>query len=403
MIWVVGAVCLLILGAVLGASVFRLSEQSKFKRLAAAHRAKEARDIEIERLSQERDILTHIMENMNTGVIYIATNGRVQIVNRAAELMFRRPAEQWTDREHWSILRIYHLGAAIDQALLFGDVWQGELNLRDKQTISVRLVPIPTVIHHGDSLETAHNVLVICNDVSDWRRVERVRSEFVANVSHELKTPIAAIRGFAETLLDGGVDDKIRNQFLRTIYEESYRMGNLVSDLLELSKLEGTENRLSLNSVDLSRVVTRAFDRLQSTAKDQHISLTSVLPEDLTVWADEDMVLQVLLNLLSNAIHYTTKEGTIFVTCDVLVDRVKVHVHDSGIGIEEEHRGRVFERFYRVNRDRSRASGGTGLGLSIVKHIVTAHGGEVGVESEVGKGSDFWFTLSRLERDGLTD
>ncbi|MCY0894785.1 MAG: ATP-binding protein, partial [Alicyclobacillaceae bacterium] len=117
----------------------------------------------------------------------------------------------------------------------------------------------------------------------------------------------------------------------------------------------------------------------------------------VAVWADDDMLLQVFLNLMSNAIHYSQQGGVVSVRCEILVDRVKVHVVDTGIGIGEEHLGRVFERFYRVNRDRSRASGGTGLGLSIVKHIVTALGGEVGVKSEIGKGSDFWFTLSRLD------
>jgi two-component system, OmpR family, phosphate regulon sensor histidine kinase PhoR len=396
MIWLMIAACSLILGVVLGAAIRRLSEPKHMLHLAV-RRAEEARDEEISRLSEERDLLKHILENMNTGVIYIELSGKVRIVNRAAEIMFKKPAEQWTDREHWAILRDYDLGARIDEALLFGEQWHGEMKLSDKQTISIRLVPIATVVHHGDTIENAHNLLVICNDVSDWKRTQLMRSEFVANVSHELKTPIAAIRGFSETLLDGDVDMKTREKFLKMIYEESNRMGNLVSDLLELSKLEATENRVTPTSVNLTKIVKRAVDRLQATAENRHIRIESELPAEVTVWADEDMILQVMLNLMVNATHYTFEGGTITVTCDVLVDRVKVHVHDTGVGIEEEHRNRVFERFYRVHRDRSRASGGTGLGLAIVKHIITAHGGQVGCDSEVGHGSDFWFTLSRLE------
>ncbi len=401
MIWAAVVSVCLVIGVVTGAAIRRLSEPMYHQNMHVAGRSGGARggarDEEIERLSEERDLLKHILEDMSTGVIYIELSGKVRIVNRMAELMFKKPAEQWKNREHWAILRDYDLGARIDEALLFGAPWHGELKLSDKQTIDIRLVPIDTIIHHGDIEERAHNVLVICNDVSDWKRTQLMRSEFVANVSHELKTPIAAIRGFSETLLDGDVDQNTQEKFLRMIYEESNRMGNLVSDLLELSKLEATENRVTPTSVNLTQIVDRAMDRLQATAKNRNIELKSKLPEKVTVWADEDMILQVLLNLMVNATHYTNEGGTITITCDVLVDRVKVHVLDTGIGIDEEHRDRVFERFYRVQRDRSRASGGTGLGLSIVKHIITAHGGQVGCDSEVGKGSDFWFTLSRLE------
>lgn len=224
-----------------------------------------------------------------------------------------------------------------------------------------------------------------------------MRSEFVANVSHELKTPIAAIRGFSETLLDGDVDAETQASFLRTIYDESNRMGNLVTDLLELSKLEGAEHTIQPGPVVLQDIVDRAVQRLQPEAEKHQVKLATDPCGALTVWGNEDRLLQVFLNLLANAIYYTPPGGTVTVWTDVLIDRVKVHVTDTGIGIPVEDQQRVFERFYRVDRARSRASGGTGLGLAIVKHIISAHGGEVGVSSELGQGSDFWFTLSRLE------
>ncbi|WP_258112554.1 cell wall metabolism sensor histidine kinase WalK [Alicyclobacillus sp. SP_1] len=354
-------------------------------------------DGEIDILSGERDVLQHILHNMNTGIIYINRSGHVEMVNESAQLMFRKPLEQWTHRQHWTLFRNYNLGAAIDNALLFGAPWQSELHIRENQTAMVRLVPILSKTKSSGAAETAYDVLMLCNDVSEFRRLERMRSEFVANVSHELKTPIAAIRGFAETLLDDDIPRQTRQKFLRTIYDESNRMSALVSDLLELSRLEAEEHRVQLVAVDLPGIVHRALDRLQSVAEERQIVMRVESLPDVAVWADDDMLLQVFLNLMSNAIHYSQQGGVVSVRCEILVDRVKVHVVDTGIGIGEEHLGRVFERFYRVNRDRSRASGGTGLGLSIVKHIVTALGGEVGVKSEIGKGSDFWFTLSRLD------
>lgn len=353
---------------------------------------------EFEELSQERDILRHILESMTTGVIYLRSDGQVHMVNRAAERLFRRPSEQWQERDYWSIFRNYNLAVAIDHALLFGTEWSDELMIRDGVAATVRLVPIHSSnTRLSGRAESAHDLLMLVNDVSEWRRLERMRSEFVANVSHELKTPISAIRGFAETLLDADVEEEAKLRFLRTIYDESMRMNNLVSDLLELSKLEASDSRVEPMSVNLQHVVYQALERLRKTAEKRDVTIRIGNAPDINVWADPDMLLQVFLNLLANAIHYTSEQGHVDISWEVLVDRVKVHVKDDGVGIPEESLSRVFERFYRVHRDRSRASGGTGLGLAIVKHIVSSLGGEVGVDSTVGKGSDFWFTLSRLE------
>lgn len=350
----------------------------------------------VEQLSQERDVLQHILHSMATGVVYIVSGGHVRMVNEAAERMFRRPAQQWINREHWSVFGHYHLSAAIDNALLFGTTWQSELKLRDNLTIQARLIVIQSARDRSGG-DGGYDALVLFTDVSEWRRLERMRSEFVANVSHELKTPIAAIRGFSETLLDEEVDLATQRSFLQTIYDESQRMTNLVSDLLELSKLEGSERDIQPGRVVLADVIDRGVRQLRPEAEKRQIGLTAQPCGDLTVWGNEDKLLQVVLNLISNAIYYTGEGGQVRLWYDVLIDRVKVHVTDTGIGIPAEHLQRVFERFYRVDRDRSRASGGTGLGLAIVKHIIGAHGGEVGVTSTAGQGSDFWFTLSRLE------
>lgn len=352
----------------------------------------------IEELSQERDILRHILHRMTTGLVYVGRDGKVILANEAIARMARRPVEQWIGREHWAVFRRHTLNAAIDQALLTGSDWQGEIQFRSNLTIDVRIIPV-AISRRNTAAEPGYEALVFCNDVSEWRLVERMRSEFVANVSHELRTPIAAIRGFAETLLDDDeVDSESQKRFIKTIYDEAYRMGNLVSDLLELSKLEGTAHLFELHPVQINEVVEAAVTRLKHSAEKRQIQLRVESCNELTVWADGEKLLQVFLNLISNAIQYTPMGGTITVWCDKLVDRVKIHVSDTGIGIPSEHLSRVFERFYRVDRDRSRASGGTGLGLAIVKHIVSAHGGEVGVTSVPDQGSDFWFTLSSLSQ-----
>jgi len=355
---------------------------------------------QIEKLSQERNLLDHILDGMTTGVVYIGSSGQIEMMNQMAANMLRCKPNQWIGQKHWEVFRQYSLNAAIDQALLFGTPWQQELMLPD-QMVDFRVICLeantPSVYLH----QTVYHVLVLCNDITQWHRLERMRSDFIGNVSHELKTPITAIQGFAETLSSEVEDEETRIAFLRVIYDESVRMGRLVEDLLTLSKLESQETALDFQSVELAPVVQRALDPLQEEARKRNLLLTIESAPQVSVWGDEGKLLQVFINLLMNAIHYTPEGGRISVSLEVFLDRVKVHVSDTGIGIPEEHIKRIFERFYRVDRDRSRASGGTGLGLAIVKHIVGAHGGEVGVDSQLGKGSDFWFTLPRYE--GIMD
>ncbi len=351
----------------------------------------------ISQLSQERDVLQHILHSMATGLVYVNHEGKVQMVNEAAERIFKRPREQWVDRAHWVSLRHYSLCVAIDRALLSGTPWRGEMPVSEESLLDVNLIPIPQTARTGIAQDSRYEALLLFNDVSEWRRLERMRSDFIANVSHELRTPIAAIRGFAETLLDDeDADPEIRRSFLQTIFEESKRMGNLVVDLLELSKLEREGQTVQLKDTSLGDIVDKAVRRLAKEAEERNISIEVAPDMETTVWADADKLLQVFLNLIGNAIHYTPQGGRVRIWRDTLVERVRVHVSDNGIGIPEEHQTRVFERFYRVNHDRSRASGGTGLGLAIVKHIVAVHGGEVGVTSRPGQGSDFWFTLAYL-------
>lgn len=348
----------------------------------------------IRALSEERDVLNHILQSMTTGVISVTSAGRIDRMNNAAQRMFRQMDEEsWKGSEHWAALHHYELGAAIDNALLFGRSWTGEIAFDNDTVINVQVIPMSL-----DDGYTTHrrqySTLLLCNDVTEWRRLEQMRADFVGNVSHELKTPITAIQGFAETILDGSVDAVLQQEFVQVIHTEAVRMKNLVNDLLTLTRLQnGHANSTEFAEVALAELVEQSLSITRGLTHGTGIVLRADIPDETLVWAREDQLKQVLLNLLSNAVHYTPSDGTITVWAEHFVDRVKVHVADTGVGIAREHHRRLFERFYRVDRDRSRATGGTGLGLAIVKHIVQTHGGTVGVDSQPGLGSDFWFTI----------
>ncbi len=352
---------------------------------------------QVNRQSEEQRLLRYVLNAMTTGVVYVDASGNVQMMNPMAARILRKDADEARGRPYWEIFPDYALNAAIYRTLLLGSPWQNEIRLPGDIIVDFHVIRLEGTGESRSNRQEGFHVLVLCNDVTQWHRLVRMRSDFIANVSHELRTPITAIRGYAETLVGEDVDESTRDSFLQIIYQESLRMNRLVEDLLTLSKLETQEIHLEWRPVQLSGVVEMAVDRLQAQLKVRNLTLQVQSEDDVTVCGDEDKLLQVMLNLLTNAMRYTPPGGCISVTWETYPDRVKVHVVDTGIGIPEEEQNRVFERFYRVNPDRSRASGGTGLGLAIVKHIVTSYGGEVGVNSRVGFGSDFWFTLLRCK------
>jgi two-component system phosphate regulon sensor histidine kinase PhoR len=234
--------------------------------------------------------------------------------------------------------------------------------------------------------------LLLAQDVTELRRLETIRRDFVANVSHELRTPLASIRAMAETLQDGALGDpSVANHFLGTIVNEAQRLTRISEDLLILSRAESqAPEKLPF---DLSELVGEVIERFESQAEKASIQMTSDFSPGLEITANRDQIEQVVLNLVDNAIKYTPAGGRVAVTADQMNGTVSVHVTDTGIGIMSKDVPRIFERFYRVDKARSRQSGGTGLGLSIVKHIVESHGGVVTVESEFNRGSTFTFTL----------
>jgi two-component system phosphate regulon sensor histidine kinase PhoR len=222
-----------------------------------------------------------------------------------------------------------------------------------------------------------------------------VRREFVANVSHELRTPLTAIRGYAETLLDGGLRDPEKAaEFVRVMHRHAERLAALIEDLLDLASVEQGQARIALAPVPLPEVLAQVEALTRPIALEKKQTLTLDLPEDLPrVLADRDRLAQVLINLLDNAVKFTPEGGRIEIRARSGPGRIMVSVEDNGVGIPPQDLGRIFERFYRVERSRDRRVGGTGLGLAIAKHLVQAQGGEIGVESGPG-GSRFWVRLA---------
>jgi two-component system phosphate regulon sensor histidine kinase PhoR len=237
-------------------------------------------------------------------------------------------------------------------------------------------------------------VLLVFHDITELKKLEQMRKDFVANVSHELKTPITSIKGFSETLLDGAMNDKAALEaFLSIILKESDRLQSLIQDLLELSKIEQHGFRLNVTEVNLNSQISDVLAILKRKAEEKQVAVEMVASEDVIIQGDPDRLKQVFINLLNNALNYTPKDGTVLIHLSEDDGHAVVRIEDTGIGIEKSEISRIFERFYRVDKARSRNSGGTGLGLAIVKHIIEAHKGSVEVESELGTGTVFTIKL----------
>ena len=245
--------------------------------------------------------------------------------------------------------------------------------------------------------DTIDGAVLVFHDITGLRRLEKVRRDFVANVSHELRTPVSTIRGYAETLLEGALEDKAHaREFLRIIYDDAERLTKLINDLLDLSRVESGKMKLTLEECSLEAVIDRVLTGMNKEAGKNSVTLKKDVPPRLArIRIDEAAIAQVLFNLVENAIKYNNAGGSVTISARETDRGVEVSVADTGIGIPQEDIPRIFERFYRVDKARSRELGGTGLGLSIVKHLIQAHKGEVWVKSTLGEGSTFSFSLPK--------
>jgi two-component system, OmpR family, phosphate regulon sensor histidine kinase PhoR len=251
-----------------------------------------------------------------------------------------------------------------------------------------------SVLARASPLRSTSGRLVVLHDVTEMRRLEVVRRDFVANVSHELRTPVAVIQANAETLLAGAMDDPSHAKtFLEAVHRNAERMSAIIGDLLDLSRIEAGQYEIELGPTEIAPIATRVLENLEAQARAKRIQVEIDIASDLSAHADPEALDHVLQNLLENALKYTPDGGRVTVRAEKVGPSVRIEVEDDGPGIEPKHRSRVFERFYRVDKGRSREVGGTGLGLSIVKHLVSAMGGTVGLAPADPKGSIFWLTL----------
>lgn len=345
----------------------------------------------IDEIIAEKNRIQAILASMANGVIAMDPWGRVILVNPVVEKLFGITQEASRGK---NILRIIHnneLERMINHALETGQPIDKMVEIHAPEPLIFYISVTP--LKNGDAEHAG--LVAVFKDITERKRVEEMRSDFVANVSHELRTPLTSIRGFAETLLDGAMEDpKVARSFLEIINTETERLSRLIDELLNLSKIEDKKTVPNWQTLEISDLINRAVAILKPSALEKEITIDVDAPEPLPLFeGDADMLCQVLINLIDNSISYTQAGGEIRIRASAGPHELKVDVQDNGIGIPQESLHRVFERFYRVDKARSREQGGTGLGLSIVKHIIDAHHGSVQVESTVGVGSTFSFVL----------
>jgi PAS domain S-box-containing protein len=342
----------------------------------------------VEALSQEKNKLENIMFGMSEGVIAVDDAGRIILANIQARSILGLKKADLTGSLIAEELPQAEMAGLFAKALEAREPETGEYVLRSGKIVSLHVSPLRTP-------DKVWGVVGVIQDVTEIRRLEKMRRDFVANVSHELRTPMTSIQGFVEALLDGMADDKeSQERYLKVILDETVRLNRLVNDLLDLSGLETGQSTWPVEHVELPPLFDQVITKLQPQLDKQQLEVEADFTQDLpAVLGNRDRIQQVLINLLSNAISFTPPGGRITLSAGVEADFIKIIVSDTGTGISPSEQDKVWERFHKVDKSRTRGAGGTGLGLSIVKQIVEAHGGEVGLASTPGNGSTFYFTL----------
>ncbi len=346
----------------------------------------------VEVLESERAKGTAILENMTEGVIALDGQGYVILMNPAAQRILGVAHDQAERRTLLEVVRDKGLAEWVEmcQALDTAEPYKREIesHFPSLRIIEVNAMPMPF------SLER-RGFLLVLHDISELRRLEAVRAEFVANVSHELRTPLTAIKGYLETVLDEtGLESDTHRRFLEVANSHAERMGRLIDDLLNLSDIETGKVVLDPMPISLGTFVHDVSAMFEKDAAKKDVKLVNRVTPDLAVQADRDRLSQILVNLVDNAVKYTPKGGMVsFLAAKTDDKQIRITVRDTGQGIPPNDLPRVTERFYRVDKARSREEGGTGLGLAIVKHLVQLHGGTLHIESEYGKGTTIEFLL----------
>jgi two-component system phosphate regulon sensor histidine kinase PhoR len=341
----------------------------------------------------QRDSMETLVENIGNGLIFIDGNGRIEYINRTFKEDFRTSAGHWELADYQEVIPYPEVNALIQQVFKRKKRLTKQLQFAihiERKHFDVSCAPILDKHHH------VRGIVVVFHDITGIKKLENMRRDFVANVSHELKTPITSLIGFAETLLDGAKDDKqMEEQFLNIILQEGHRLQSLVNDLLELSKIERAHFVIDWQTVSLSQVMDAVLLMFHEKAEKKQLKLIRKAGPEGWSLGDPYRIRQIMINLINNAIAYTPENGSITLSITESSHYAKFMIADTGMGMTKDQIPRIFERFYRIDKARSRDSGGTGLGLAIVKHLVEAHEGRIDVESEPGKGTTFTISFKK--------
>ncbi|WP_099222631.1 two-component system histidine kinase PnpS [Listeria costaricensis] len=351
----------------------------------------ESLETQMHEIRENSQRLSVIVQNLVSGVMLINNEKEVVMTNKT---MYQLLGEtDITGKPFYESLKSFALNQLVEKTLESKRMQQEEVTLYFPREMILDASVSPILNEEGE----ISGIILLLHDITQIRHLEQVRSEFVANVSHELKTPVTALKGFAETLLDGAMyDEALLKQFLHIIKDESDRLHRLILDILALSRIEQKSLPTMKEEIEVGQVIEQSVKTVRALAAEKGIQV-EVMGADhpVVIETDRDRLQQILINLLSNAIAYTPKQGRVQVIAEETDDQVCLTVQDNGIGIPAKDLDRIFERFYRVDKARSRHSGGTGLGLSIVKHLVESAGGSISVESVEEQGSSFHVYLPK--------
>ena len=327
-----------------------------------------------------------ILSSMKIGLIAFDSNNKIIAVNKAAEIFFKTNENHLLGKEIEALFEHRNVNENLYNCLKnFKDSQNIEINFDVKRTLSIHY----NYIYANDGV-TQKGILLIAEDVTDIRRLETMRKDFVANVSHEIGTPLTSIKGFAEILSDEDLSFENRKKFANIILLESERLRALTKDLLSLSDIEALDNKMPKETININHRIKSCLEMLAPIAKNKNIKLETIIEENLpTILGKPNWFDQILINLIDNAIKYTPKNGKVKVSITKDQEKISIIISDTGIGIPNDDLNRIFERFYRVDKARSRKEGGTGLGLAIVKHIVIAFDGKISVKSKLNIGTTF--------------
>lgn len=355
----------------------------------------------LEEISAEKRKAEAILNHMADGIIAVDRESRVMLLNPAAARMLRVAPEEVVGGPLLAVLPDLPLEGALSAVLAGREEEPGEVTVpRRGMVLRARLAPL------RDPAGQPAGLVIVFHDITQQEKLETMRREFVANVSHELRTPITTIKSYVETLLEGARDEpEVADRFLRVVAGETDRMVRLVNDLLTLSQIDSRRMRWEMEALDLGGLVAEVGEKFADRCRRKGLALDVAAAQNLPeVWGDRDRLEQVLSNLLNNAVDFTPADGAIHLSAEAEGDRVVVRVRDTGVGIPPEDLPRIFERFYRVDKARSREFGGTGLGLAIAREIVEAHGGRIEINSAPGRGTEVRFDIPVRPADaGSTD